>query len=64
MAEYRGEVIENTDDDFPFMTIIYDDDTGDVIAEFPVRTLADGEAKIAEVLRDLTLEAGGGASAA
>jgi len=52
MAIYTGEVIATTDEDFPFMAIITDDD-GKVVGEFPVRTEADGEAKIMEMLRDL-----------
>jgi hypothetical protein len=52
MATYTGEVIATTDDDFPFMAIITDDD-GSVVGEFPVRTEADGEAKIMEMLRGL-----------
>jgi hypothetical protein len=52
MATYTGEVIATTDDDFPFMAIITDDD-GKVIGEFPVRTEADGEAKVMAMLRDL-----------
>ena len=52
MARYMGEVVPSTDDDFPFIAMISDEE-GNVVAEFPVRTAADGEAKIAEVLADL-----------
>lgn len=52
MATYTGEVIATTDDDFPFMAIITDD-AGEVIGEFLVRTIADGEAKVAEMLQEL-----------
>ena len=50
---YSGEVIASaTDTDFPFVAVI-SDETGQVVGEFRVRTQADGEAKIAEVLTDL-----------
>ena len=52
MAKYSGQVLPNTDDDFPFMAIVTDED-GTVVGEFPVRTKADGEAKVMEMLRDL-----------
>ena len=52
MAIYKGEVVTSTDDDFPFAAVI-SDETGKVVGEFPVRTEADGQAKIIEVLRDL-----------
>jgi hypothetical protein len=51
MATYTGEVIDNTNPDFPFMAIVTDD-AGTVVGEFPVRTKADGEAKIMETLRE------------
>ena len=51
MALYKGEVVASTDDDFPFAAVI-SDDTGKVVGEFPVRTEADGQVKIIEVLRD------------
>ncbi|HYN00090.1 MAG TPA: hypothetical protein VET25_10115 [Aestuariivirgaceae bacterium] len=47
-----GEVVPSTDDDFPFIAMISDED-GNVVGEFPVRTAADGEAKIVEALADL-----------
>ena len=50
---YAGEVIASaTDTDFPFVAVI-SDEKGQVVGEFRVRTQADGEAKIAEVLTDL-----------
>lgn len=52
MAIYKGEVVASTDEDFPYAAVI-SDDTGKVVGEFPVRTIADGEAKIVEVLADL-----------
>jgi hypothetical protein len=52
MAKYFGEVVQASDDDFPFIAMIADQD-GNVVSEFPVRTRADGEAKIEEVLTDL-----------
>ena len=52
MAIYKGEVVTTTDDDFPFAAIISDQD-GNVVGEYPVRTRADGEAKIVEVLDGL-----------
>ena len=52
MVNYTGNVIDTTDDDFPFMAIVTDED-GTVVGEFPVRTKADGEAKVMEMLRDL-----------
>lgn len=57
MAKYFGEVRPNEDDNtFPFIALI-SDEAGAVVAEFPVRTEADGEAKIVEVLRGLKNEA-------
>ncbi len=52
MTAYTGNVIETTDDDFPFMAIVTDE-AGTVVGEFPTRTKADGEAKVMEMLRDL-----------
>lgn len=52
MAIYKGEVVPSTDDDFPFAAVI-SDENGKVVGEFPVRTEADGQAKIIEALRDL-----------
>ena len=52
MATYTGDVIATADDDFPFMAIITDQE-GAVVGEYPVRTQADGEAKIMEMLREL-----------
>jgi hypothetical protein len=59
VAAYTSDVIETYDDDFPFMAIITDEQ-GTVVGEYLVRTLADGEAKVMEMLRelhDLELEA-------
>ena len=64
MATYTGDVIATKDDDFPFMAIITDGN-GDVVGEHPVRTQADGEAKVLELLRelhDIEIEAKSGAS--
>jgi hypothetical protein len=52
MATYTGAVIATNDDAFPFMAIITDE-AGTVVGEQPVRTQADGEAKIMEMLREL-----------
>ena len=52
MALYVGEVVLGSDEDFPYVAMISDED-GNVVGEFPVRTRADGEAKIAEVMADL-----------
>ena len=52
MADYTGEVIANSNADFPFMAVVSDAE-GTVVGEFPVRTQADGEAKIIEALKDL-----------
>lgn len=49
---YASNVIPTDDDNFPFMAIVTDDD-GNVVADCLVRTQADGEAKILELLRDL-----------
>ena len=62
MADYTGTVIpvidDDTaigvvsDDDFPFLAIVSDQE-GNVVAQFPVRTEADGEAKIVEAIAEL-----------
>ena len=52
MPIYKGEVVASSDEDFPYAAVI-SDDTGKVVGEFPVRTIADGEAKIVEVIADL-----------
>lgn len=52
MITYKGEVVPSPDPDFPFTAMITDDE-GEVVGDFPVRTLADGEAKVAEVLTEL-----------
>ena len=62
MAVYTGAVIpikdDDTaigvvsDDDFPFLAIVSDQD-GNVVAQFPVRTEADGAAKVDEAIADL-----------
>ena len=56
MTIYAGEVIDSTNSDFPFIAVITDD-AGMVVGEFSVRTVADGEAKIMEVLKMLEDEA-------
>lgn len=55
MATYTGDVIANTDDDYPFMAIVTDE-TGHVAGEFPVRTRADGEAKVIEMLHEIKVQ--------
>ena len=62
MADYTGEVIPIvdddspigvvSDDDFPFLAVISDQD-GNVVAQYPVRTEADGAAKIEEAIAEL-----------
>ncbi len=52
MTTYKGEVIVSTNDDFPFIAIVTDE-TGTVVSEVPVRTIADGEAMIVEALQEL-----------
>ena len=52
MTTYTSDVIPTEDDDFPFMAIVTDA-AGTVVGEYPVRTQADGEAKVMEMLRDL-----------
>lgn len=52
MATYKGDVIDSPQEDFPFMAIITDED-GNVVGEFPMRTRADGEAKVVEALKEL-----------
>jgi hypothetical protein len=52
MVKYTGDVIASANDDCPFMAIITDE-SGTVVSECPVRTKADGEAKIMEMLREL-----------
>ena len=49
---YTSEIIASPNEDFPFMAVITDG-AGNVVGEYPVRTEADGQAKIAEMLRDL-----------
>ena len=56
MAIYTGDVITSSNPDFPFIAVVTDD-TGNVVGEFPVRTQADGEAKIMETLRELEAQA-------
>jgi hypothetical protein len=51
-ATYASNVIPTDDDNFPFMAIITDA-SGTVVADCLVRTQADGEAKVLELLRDL-----------
>ena len=62
MAVYTGAVIPITDDDtaigvvsdddFPFLAMVSDQD-GNVVAQFPVRTEADGHAKIDEAIAEM-----------
>lgn len=62
MAVYTGAVISIkdddtavgvvSDDDFPFLAIVSDQD-GNVVAQFPVRTEADGAAKVDEAIAEL-----------
>ncbi len=62
MAVYTGAVIpikdDDTaigvvsDDDFPFLAIVSDQDDN-VVAQFPVRTEADGAAKVEEAIAEL-----------
>ena len=62
MAVYTGAVIpikdDDTaigvvsDDDFPFLAIVSDQD-GNVVAQFPARTEADGAAKVDEAIAEL-----------
>ena len=62
MAVYTGAVIpiidDDTavgvvsDDDFPFLASVSDQD-GNVVAQFPVRTEADGHAKVEEAIAEL-----------
>ena len=56
MAIYTGDVITSSNPDFPFIAVVTDD-AGNVVGEFPVRTQADGEAKIMETLRELEAQA-------
>ena len=51
-VEYLSNIIPTDDDAFPFMAIITDS-MGTVVADCLVRTQADGEAKLIELLRDL-----------
>jgi hypothetical protein len=55
MATYSGTVIDSQDeeDGFPFLAIITNDATGEVIGSYPVRTRSDGEAAVAEALKEL-----------
>jgi CBS domain-containing protein len=41
-----------SDDDFPFLAMVSDQD-GNVVAQFPVRTEADGHAKLEEAIAEL-----------
>ena len=69
MAVYTGAVIPITDDDtaigvvsdddFPFLAIVSDQE-GTVVAQFPVRTEADGHAKVEEVIAELKQRGVGG----
>ena len=67
MPTYSGEVVPIidddsaigvvSDDDFPFLAVVSDQD-GNVVAQFPVRTEADGAAKIEEAIAELNRRAG------
>jgi hypothetical protein len=67
MTVYTGAVIPIVDDDtavgvvddFPFMAIVTDQD-GNVVAQFPVRTEADGYAKVEEAIAELKQRDAGG----
>ena len=48
-----------SDDDFPFMAVVSDDE-GNVVAQFPVRTEADGHAKVEEAIAELKQRDAGG----
>ena len=48
-----------SDDDFPFLAIVSDQD-GTVVAQFPVRTEADGAAKVDEAIAELKRRDAGG----
>jgi hypothetical protein len=62
MSVYTGAVIPIvdddspvgvvSDDDFPFLAIVSDQD-GNVVAQFPVRTEADGHVKVEEAIAEL-----------
>ena len=52
MATYTGAVIPSTNEDFPFIAVVTDE-SGTVVSEVPVRTKVDGEAMIAEALKEL-----------
>lgn len=53
MHKHTGQVLTNPDDDYPFIALIYDE-KGTVVASFPARTKADGEAKIDEILQKVS----------
>ena len=52
MPTYTGAVIDSDEDGFPFLAVITNEN-GEVIGSYPVRTKADGEAAIAEALKEL-----------
>jgi hypothetical protein len=52
MPTYTGTVIDSDEDGFPFLAIITDEN-GDVIGSYPVRTRTDGEAAVADALKEL-----------
>ncbi len=54
--DYASNVIATDDDNFPFMAIVTDAD-GNVVADCLVRTQADGEAKVLELLGELKADA-------
>jgi hypothetical protein len=52
MGRYTGAVIPSPNEDFPFIAVVTDP-SGTVVSEVPVRTEADGEAMIAEAIKEL-----------
>ncbi|HEY8195078.1 MAG TPA: hypothetical protein VIF13_08510 [Hyphomicrobium sp.] len=52
MASYTGTVIDSDEDGFPFLAIITNEN-GDLVGSYPVRTRTDGEAAVAEALKEL-----------
>ena len=52
MATYTGTVIDSDEDGFPFLAIITNEN-GDLIGSYPVRTRTDGEAAVADALKEL-----------
>jgi hypothetical protein len=52
MATYTGAVIPSDEDGFPFLAVITNE-AGDLIGSYPVRTMTDGEAALADALKEL-----------